>query len=212
VTLENLVHGYNSYYNRGSAVSSQGAYDANIEEGAVFADIRVSVAGSGTDYDSILQSLSIGDAAPVMDAGTDPDPACAGVPFDIFGNSRPAGGSYDIGPVEVDSAIRAIERRVYGLEKTGEIRVWPNPFSTSTEIRVKSSAVPQFRSSTVNMEIQIYNIHGKLVEKQVNCGTVELQHCGTSYTWHATGHPAGIYTLVVNTGNSKLVKRVTLVR
>jgi hypothetical protein len=88
----------------------------------------------------------------------------------------------------------------------------PNPFSTSTEIRVNSSAVPQFRSSTVNMEIQIYNINGKLVEKQVNCGTVELQHCGTSYRWHAQDHPAGIYMVRVKSGDRVLTKAITLVK
>jgi hypothetical protein len=92
------------------------------------------------------------------------------------------------------------------------IEVWPNTFRTSVEIRLNSSTVPQFRSSTVNREIKIFDINGRLVSNQVNCGTVELQHCGTSYTWSASGHPAGIYTLVVNTGKLKLVKRIILER
>jgi hypothetical protein len=92
------------------------------------------------------------------------------------------------------------------------LQVFPNPFSTSMEIQLISSTVPQFRSSTVKPEIRVFNINGKLVSVLDNCGTVELRNCGTSYIWDASNQPSGVYVIQVKTQNKTLVKRVTLLK
>jgi hypothetical protein len=78
------------------------------------------------------------------------------------------------------------------------------------DIRLKSSTVSQFRSSTVKTEVIIFDINGKLVSRLDNCGTVELKYCGTSYRWYAQGQPAGIYILKVNTGRRNYTTRITV--
>jgi hypothetical protein len=92
------------------------------------------------------------------------------------------------------------------------IGITPNPFSTSVNIRVISSTVPQFRSSAVNPEIRIFDINGKFVSGLDNCGIVALWNRGTSYTWDASGQPAGIYFVKVSINNIVMIKRISLVR
>jgi hypothetical protein len=91
-----------------------------------------------------------------------------------------------------------------------DVNVYPNPFSTSVEIRLNSSTVPQFHSSTVNQEIKIFDINGRLVSNLANCGTVELQHCGTSYRWHAQDQPNGVYMVRVKTDNAIMTRKFVL--
>jgi hypothetical protein len=99
-------------------------------------------------------------------------------------------------------------------DRVGQVmlEVWPNPFSTSMDIKLNSSAVLQIHSSTVNQEIKIFDINGRLVSNLANCGTVELQHCGTSYRWHAQDQPAGIYIVRVKLGDKTYSRNVCLVK
>jgi hypothetical protein len=99
-----------------------------------------------------------------------------------------------------------------GSEQDFGLEVWPNPFNTSVDIRLNSSTVPQFRSSAVKPEVIIFDINGKLVSRPDNCGTVELQHCGTSYRWYAQDHPAGIYFIHVKAGDHELKRKIILVK
>jgi hypothetical protein len=88
----------------------------------------------------------------------------------------------------------------------------PNPFSTSVNILVHNSTVPQFHSSTVKTEIRIFDVNGKLVNKQFNCGTAELRYCGTSYTWDAHNLPNGVYLVRATVGTRELKARLILLR
>jgi hypothetical protein len=93
-----------------------------------------------------------------------------------------------------------------------DLNCYPNPFSKNVDIILNSSTVPQFHSSTVNMEIEIFDLNGRLVANQVDCGTVELQHFGTSYTWSPTTSPNGLYLVRLTAGDRVHVKKVNLIR
>jgi hypothetical protein len=92
------------------------------------------------------------------------------------------------------------------------LTIFPNPFSTSVDIRLNSSTVPQFHSSTVKTQIKIFNLNGRRVSNQTNRGTVELQHCGTYYRWHAQDQPPGQYIIRADMGDRVLTKKATLLR
>jgi hypothetical protein len=111
-------------------------------------------------------------------------------------------GNPDIGADEYDGDISIIT----GLGNNRgnkRLTVWPNPFCTSVDIRLNSSTVPQFHSSTVNPEIKIFDINGRLVSNLANYGTVELQHSGTTYRWHPQDQPNGVYTVILRAGEQK---------
>jgi hypothetical protein len=98
------------------------------------------------------------------------------------------------------------------LDEPIKINAVPNPFRTGVEIKLFSSTVPQFHSSTVQRPIKVFDLNGRLVSNQDNCGTLELQHCGTSYKWHARGHQAGTYVIMADLGTHSISKKVTLVK
>jgi predicted amidohydrolase len=89
-----------------------------------------------------------------------------------------------------------------------EIQVWPNPFRTSVGIQV---LVRNDECGMQNIRLGIYDIKGRQIAR---FDKFRIPHSAFRilYSWSASGHPAGIYTLVVNTGKSKLVKRVTLLK
>jgi hypothetical protein len=111
-----------------------------------------------------------------------------------------------------DSGTITVDQPDLVQKRGAEIAVWPNPFNTNVDIRLNSSTVPQFHSSTEQRSVKIFDLNGRLVSNQANYGTVELQNCGTSYRWHANGQPAGIYIIKVRIDDRVVSKRVILLR
>jgi hypothetical protein len=76
-----------------------------------------------------------------------------------------------------------------------------------------SHETPEARSSPrfageagQNIEIQIFDIHGKLVQKLATCSLI----LASGITWYASGQPSGVYILRVNDGVRALSKRIVL--
>jgi hypothetical protein len=76
------------------------------------------------------------------------------------------------------------------------IAVSPNPFNSSTTIRVESS---RFKVQS----LKIYNLAGKLVQ--------ELKQSGT-YTWHAYNQTSGMYIIKATVGGKTVTKRIVLAK
>ena len=94
------------------------------------------------------------------------------------------------------------------LQEKGIVTVSPNPFNAAVSIsygnRTGGIQTMQARNSrNAAPTLAIYDIHGRMVHP-VNGLT-----SGT-YTWDATGFPAGVYLLRATWGNQTLVKRLFL--
>jgi hypothetical protein len=143
----------------------------------------------------------------------------AGLELNADGVHFSSNGQLGLGVRFADSIMQylgqqtvSVRQGIGRISDPGLINVWPNPFMTSVEIRVISATVPQFHSSTVKTGIKVFDLNGRLVSNQADCGTVELQHCGTSYRWHAQDQPAGIYVIRVHSEGRTLQKKVTLIK
>jgi hypothetical protein len=107
----------------------------------------------------------------------------------------------------------------YSRSEEFGIEVWPNPFNTSTNIRV---LMRNAECRMINLNFGIYDIHGRFVgaigrggvltKNANNLRTPPLQRLiGNSYTWDATNHPSGIYFLKIKTGDRIYTRQVTRV-
>ncbi|MFP4521744.1 MAG: FG-GAP-like repeat-containing protein [Fibrobacterota bacterium] len=96
------------------------------------------------------------------------------------------------------------------------ISVSPNPFNPSTVISL--SGIPDEK----NIELNIYDSRGRLAANLGRGSNLRAERMQGSvlqrYTWDAFGMPAGVYTLVVETGikaalrQRRLIKKMVLVK
>jgi len=81
-------------------------------------------------------------------------------------------------------------------------KVFPNPFNPSTTIEYTVDEAEE-------VNINVYSVHGQLIERLAN-GAVEAGH--HSIVWDASGHAAGVYIVVMQSGAMKDMKKITLVK
>jgi hypothetical protein len=75
------------------------------------------------------------------------------------------------------------------------LMAYPNPFSSSITIEIKSD----IDDGTIkNGIISIYDIYGRLVKDFTD--TYRNSSSNNIFTWQATGYPSGIYLFYVNNG------------
>jgi hypothetical protein len=125
---------------------------------------------------------SLGDSSKLIDKGV-PIPGIN----DLFAGNAPDIGCFEHGV----SAVK--KKAVAGAELSLECS--PNPFSPVVVITVRG--LP----SKKEMELSIYNVQGKLVQKLV-----------AGAAWNAANFPCGIYIVQARTGNTTLSRRLFLAR
>jgi hypothetical protein len=81
---------------------------------------------------------------------------------------------------------------------------YPNPFSTSVFFEIRTA-----NSELRDMQLTIYDIHGKLVQQLDNRGSHSAFR-SSGYTWDASGHPNGIYIVRFVNGKKQLTSSVIL--
>jgi hypothetical protein len=86
-----------------------------------------------------------------------------------------------------------------GLEVTAS----PNPFKAAVDITVYDGHIGATRR--VAPTVSIYDPHGRMVHR------ADITQNG-SYTWNASGLPAGVYILEANAGNATIQKKLFLLR
>jgi hypothetical protein len=79
------------------------------------------------------------------------------------------------------------------------IQVYPNPFNTKTIINLN------FKLQNAKCKMQIYDIHGRMVQSFGNV-------TGNKLIWHANGLPSGTYILRLKQGKQAITKRIMLMR
>jgi hypothetical protein len=114
----------------------------------------------------------------------------------VMVNCAPDKGDISIGltPVGVITGDRS--------KNEMSIKMYPNPFSTSVDIRV---AIAYSKFKTSNLKFKICNINGKLVYSK-------LVNRNSSLIWEPQNQPAGIYMIEVKAGLQTFRKRVTLLK
>jgi hypothetical protein len=131
--------------------------------------------------------------SPCIDAGTLELPSFIHLPeTDLAGNPRIYGASIDMGAYEWNPTVGTNECQAIIPEKEKNLRVAPNPFSTSTRIMVKTNA-------PVKIKLEVYNNSGQRVKVLMDGTSL----AGTSIIhWHGEDTynrslPAGIYHVVL---------------
>jgi hypothetical protein len=90
------------------------------------------------------------------------------------------------------------------------VRVYPNPFSTSVDIFVRGP-FRRRRITRHEVRLEVFNIAGKMVAN-IKSRAISDERRATSYAWNATNHPSGIYIIRVKAGGKVFERRMTLVR
>ena len=80
--------------------------------------------------------------------------------------------------------------------------VYPNPFNPTLNINF-------FANINGNIEINVYDINGRLVDKILNKNIVSGDH---DISWNAQGFPSGIYLISVESSNYKTITKVSLLK
>jgi hypothetical protein len=83
-----------------------------------------------------------------------------------------------------------------------KLSVFPNPFSTSVNIKC---SVRNEKLGIGIVKIAVYDIKGKLVYSQLPIPNSQLG-------WDSSNHPSGIYLVKVRVGNQILTKKITLLK
>jgi hypothetical protein len=118
-------------------------------------------------------------------------------------------GGYDhILSVNVECSPTGVSRKALSDDYQVRLAVHPNPFSTSVEILVTST---QYLVPSKNVQIAIYDISGKLVDRLSILGT-RYKELGTGINWSPQTCPNGVYLVKVKIGNRILLKRITLLK
>jgi hypothetical protein len=96
-----------------------------------------------------------------------------------------------------------------------ELKIGPNPFRTSVDILVRSPS----HVARHEVRLEVFNIAGKMVASIKSRATLvphsdagSDERLATSYTWHPTGQPGGIYIFQAKVGDRVLTKKATLVK
>jgi hypothetical protein len=123
---------------------------------------------------------------------------------DIEGKPRPVQTS--AGAFEFTSAAALDFSNM--TSKGEDIRIVPNPFSTSVEISVVRSE--QRAVSKIQM-VEIYSINGKLIN-QLKPLTAHYSLLTTGCRWHAQDQPGGIYIVKVRFGRKIYTNKICLIK
>jgi hypothetical protein len=83
--------------------------------------------------------------------------------------------------------------------ETVTVECRPNPFTAVTSIRISS----ELRVSSDEFRVIIFDLQGRKL-------ATRNSQLATSFTWNASGLPAGVYILKVSLGNRTVSKRVML--
>ncbi|OGK07386.1 MAG: hypothetical protein A2519_21200 [Candidatus Raymondbacteria bacterium RIFOXYD12_FULL_49_13] len=89
------------------------------------------------------------------------------------------------------------------------LSVFPNPFNPRTRIAVS----PPYDGQAAGCEkvlFEIYNLHGKLVQKLLTAGGSADERTGI--TWDASGLPSGVYVIRALAGNATVSRTVTFLQ
>jgi len=97
----------------------------------------------------------------------------------------------------------AVKKAEKPLPGNAGITVSPNPFNPRTVISIKN-LVPSSKKN----EIQIFNIHGKLIQT-LSAPSLVL---GAGLSWDASAQPSGIYIVKAVVGGQVLAKQMTLIK
>ncbi|OGJ85879.1 MAG: hypothetical protein A2268_12485 [Candidatus Raymondbacteria bacterium RifOxyA12_full_50_37] len=103
--------------------------------------------------------------------------------------------------VPLDSNHSSINMTI--SKKVPVINCSPNPFNPSTVISIKNQA-----PSGKQVEIQIFDIHGKLVQKLTASPLVLV----AGLTWDASFQPSGVYIVRLSIGDRIYSSKITLLR
>jgi hypothetical protein len=88
------------------------------------------------------------------------------------------------------------------IELHDNLSVYPNPFNPETNIHFELA-------ESGNALIEIYNVKGQKLETLIDC---ELSAGIHSLTWQAQDHSSGIYLLNFQTADTKLIKKLILLK
>jgi hypothetical protein len=176
---ENCVVRNNIYY-RGLSMDSEQTEDHNLQ-------VR--------NYDSVFVDfgqfdLRLKEGSAAIDAGTDE----LAPSVDIIGINRPQGESYDIGAYEY----------VPGQESVlfSPLRIYPNPFSTLTDITFNL-----YNQGRVRLEI--YNSQGSKVREYLDASSFPgFYH----YTFHRENLSSGAYFVYLKVNDQVVSKKVVLIK
>ena len=153
---------------------------------------------------------NLSDESPCIDAGTLdlPQFILDHMPdVDLAGNPRIFNGKIDMGAYEWNPTVGTGEHRISNTEhRTPNLKVFPNPFSTTTYIAA------QWKESSI-VNIEVYNNAGLLVKtlqsgKQLP-GSCQIPWNGTDNTGNYL--PTGVYVVVLRI-DGKEVESVKVVR
>jgi hypothetical protein len=110
-------------------------------------------------------------------------------------------GKNELGPYKKFEAS-ALEKHASGAREKGlEVKVYPNPFTTSVDIKIVRSSLCVVRSE--NADIEIFDIRGRLISNIPRT---------TNYVWHAQDQPPGVYLVKVKLNNRTLTKKMLIQR
>jgi hypothetical protein len=93
-------------------------------------------------------------------------------------------------------------------DKELEVRVYPNPFSTSVNIQV---LMRNDECGMMNINVCIFDITGRQVARFEQFRTPHSA-LGNSYTWDARNQSSGIYFVKIKAGNKVLIRKIGLLR
>ena len=79
---------------------------------------------------------------------------------------------------------------------------YPNPFNPVTKIKF---SIPQ----ASKIELSVYNILGQKIAVLVEGFKAAGEY---QFNWKPTNLASGVYLYVLNTGNTRIVKRMTLIK
>ncbi|MBN2541921.1 right-handed parallel beta-helix repeat-containing protein [bacterium] len=151
-------------------------------------------------YDLHLPSWS-----PAVDRG-----AAGGAPtVDFEGNPRPVGAGYDIGAYEYTPG-GAINEGLLKPENF-EIIAYPNPFNCAISIEI--SGVGTDYNLSLQNQIKIFDITGKMVENLTPLCSLYPAPCSLLLSWSPEAViPSGVYFINVVMGENSLANKVVYLK
>jgi len=182
--------------------------------------VAMNLDGSFVDYFPINYNTPFAGAPTVVDrdndgdleifAGTSTDMVCVDVK-EVNGSidnywSIFRGNELRTGYFISNEPVNYVSNNIFELpENFGIQSVYPNPFNPTTTI---GFTIPMAETHH-NVSIQIFNLHGKLIETLVN---VHLEAGYHQITWNGSNRPSGLYFVKMRTGEFVNTQKVLLLK
>jgi predicted outer membrane repeat protein len=181
----NIQYGLDSMTSQGAWV---GDYSNNVESYPEFTD-------------TTMGDFSLLDVSPCINAGT-PDTTGLELPDqDLAGNSRISSNRVDIGAYEYQGPV-SLEVKLPAMPNKTALKSLPNPFHTAARI---SFSLPAKRFAA----LRVYNLKGQVVKNLLDYNPGAGKH---EVIFNPRDLPCGIYCIVLETGKSRITKRIAFLK